>query len=340
LNSNNVGITIAGNILVDLVKTIDCYPKIGMLSHITKVGRAVGGCVSNTIIDIAKIDSNVPLTALGRVGNDEYGAYSISMMKKYGINTDGISISDTQPTSFSDVMSLPSGERTFFHARGSNAEFGPEDIDLSSLNCKIFHIGYIFLLDRFDDLDEEYGTVMARFLAKVQERGISTSIDVVSDSSADYHKQIVPVLKYCNYVIINEIECCTIWHLNPYDESGKLQLPILKEAMLKTAACGVKDKIIVHCKELSVCLDIKTETFTVVPSLKIPKEEIRGSVGAGDAFCAGSLYGLHNNFSDQEILEFSSAAAACNLFAENSIDGMLSKEEILKLPEKYGRLSI
>ena len=34
-----------------------------------------------------------------------------------------------------------------------------------------------------------------------------------------------------------------------------------------------------------------------------------------------------------------SAAAACNLFAANSIDGMRSKTEILQIAEKYGRLS-
>ena len=64
------------------------------------------------------------------------------------------------------------------------------------------------------------------------------------------------------------------------------------------------------------------------------------NVGAGDAFCAGSLYGLYNGFSDKEILEFASAAAACNLFAENSIDGMKSKSEIYKIADEYGRLSI
>ena len=76
------------------------------------------------------------------------------------------------------------------------------------------------------------------------------------------------------------------------------------------------------------------------PSLNIPKEEIKGSVGAGDAFCAGCLYGLYNGYSDRQILEFASAAAACCLFAANAVDGMKPKNEILKLQDKYGRLSI
>jgi sugar/nucleoside kinase (ribokinase family) len=65
-----------------------------------------------------------------------------------------------------------------------------------------------------------------------------------------------------------------------------------------------------------------------------------GSVGAGDAFCAGCLYGLYNGWPDIQILEFASAAAASNLFAANSVDGMRTRGEILQLPAKYGRLNV
>jgi hypothetical protein len=68
-------------------------------------------------------------------------------------------------------MSLPSGERTFFSYGGANNEFAPEHIDISELKCKILHIGYILLLDSFDAKDDEYGTVMARFLKAVKEKG-------------------------------------------------------------------------------------------------------------------------------------------------------------------------
>ena len=247
-------------------------------------------------------------------------------------------MSDKTPTSFCDVMSMPTGERTFFHKKGANAEFLPDDIDIDSLTCEIFHIGYIFLLDKFDEDDVEYGTVMARFLKAVQEKGIKTSIDVVSDSTADYGKKIIPALKYCNFVIMNEIECCTVWNLDAYTESGKLNRENVKLAMRKMVEAGAKDKVIIHSKKVSFALDAKTMEFTEVPSLKIPESEIKGSVGAGDAFCAGCLYGLYNGFSDKQILEFASAAAACNLFAVNSVDGMKSKSEILNIEEKYGRL--
>ena len=336
MTGSRKGITIAGNILTDIVKQIDCYPKLGMLANVTEISQAVGGCAPNTAIDLAKIDPSIPLSVIGKIGDDEYGRFVVSQMSRYGIDCGKISISPDKPTSFSDVMSMPSGERTFFHARGSNADFSPDDVDISSITSEILHIGYILLLDTFDMEDKEYGTVMARFLHDVHERGIKTSVDVVSDSTADYKAKILPALKYCNYAIMNEIESSMLFDIDPYYEDGSLNIENMRTIMVRMAECGIKDKVIIHCKKAGFCYDVKSGELTVQPSVNIPKSAIKGSVGAGDAFCAGSLYGIYNNYDDKRILEFAAAAAACNLFAENSVDGMRPKSEIEKLIEEYG----
>ncbi len=334
------GIAIAGNLITDLVKNIESFPKVGMLAKISGYERAVGGCVPNTAINLAKIERGLPITAIGMVGDDEHGRYVISTLQKYGIDTGNVGVSASSPTAFCDVMSLPTGERTFFTAQGANDAFSPADIDLNSLNCKILHIGYILLLDRFDQPDDEYGTVMARFLHDAQQKGIKTSIDTVSDASADYGALVVPALKYCNFAMMNEIECCAISGLAPYRTDGRLHIENIRTCMQEMAEWGVREKVIVHAKSAGLCLDVKTGEFTVIPSLNIPSERIKGSVGAGDAFAAGCLYALYHGYSDEAMLRLASAAAACNLFAENSIDGMRSKQELLKLEEKYGRIPL
>lgn len=329
------GITIAGNIITDIVKSIDSYPRAGMMSYVTDTQYAVGSCVPNTAINLAKIDQSIPVYALGKVGADENGRYIISQLLKNGVSVDGISYSTNTATSFCDVMSMPTGERTFFHKKGANAEFAPGDINIDMLCCDILHIGYILLLDAFDKPHKQYGTVMAEFLHRVQEAGIKTSIDVVSNSTEDFGKTVIPALKYCNFAIMNEIECCSIWKLDAYDVEGKLSYDHIRTCMEKMVDCGVKDKVIVHSKACSFVLNAETDEFTQVPSLQIPSGKIKGSVGAGDAFCAGCLYGIYHNFADRKLLEFASAAAACSLFAANSTDGMRSKTEILAIAEKY-----
>lgn len=332
------GLTIAGNILVDIVKNIDIYPKPGMLANVNEVSMAVGGCMPNVAIDLSIIDRSIPLSVIGKIGTDENGRFLLSQLQKRGIDVDGISFSESTPTSFTDVMSMPTGERTFFHKRGANAEFGYEDIDVKGLNCDIFHIGYIHLLDKFDEADNQYGTVLAKLLSHVQEAGIKTSIDVVSDSGADYAAKVIPALKYSDYAIMNEVEACATFNLHPYDENDNLIEDNIKSAMIKMAECGVRDKVIIHTKTVSYAYNVRTGDFTKVTSLNISSKEIKGSVGAGDAFCAGCLYGIFNNYSDRQTLEFASAAAACNLFSANSVDGMRTKNEIMEMAEKYARL--
>ncbi len=331
------GIAFAGNLILDIVNSIDAYPQSGMMAYISdKASYAVGGCAANTSIDLAKIDPTLPLKVYGRVGTDENGRYILSQLQKHGISVNKICFSNELPTSFCNVMSVPSGERTFFHQRGANMEFSPDDIDIDSLNCDILHIGYVSLLDKFDSPDEEYGTVMARFLHNVQKAGIKTSIDMVSDSTADYANLLVPTFKYCNYVIINEIECCMIWGLNARNSDGSINKDNVLEAMSRSIDAGVGDRVIVHAKEC--CFIMNTEKDHIeVASFAMPPEEIKGSVGAGDAFCAGCLYGIYNSYSDRQILEFASASAACSLFAINSVDGMRSKQEIMQIAKKYPR---
>ncbi len=331
------GIAIAGSLILDIVNNIDSYPQSGMMAYMSSsASYAVGGCAANTSIDLAKIDPTLPLQVYGRVGTDENGRYILSQLQKNGISINKIRFSQELPTSFCNVMSVPSGERTFFHQKGANMEFSPSDIDITSLDCDILHIGYVFLLDKFDAPDEVYGTVMARFLHDVQEAGIKTSIDTVSDSTADYAKLLIPTFKYCNYVIFNEIECCTAWGLSSRNTDGAINKENVIEAMRRTVDAGVSNSVIVHAKEC--CFIMNTEKdYLEVSSFDIPPDEIKGSVGAGDAFCAGCLYGIYNNYSDRQILEFASSAAACSLFESNSVDGMKNKHEIIKISEKYTR---
>ena len=97
--------------------------------------------------------------------------------------------------------------------------------------------------------------------------------------------------------------------------------------MEKTLAAGVKDLVVVHCKEMSFALNSKGE-FTEVPSLKVPPEDIKGTVGAGDAFCAGVLYALHEGKNLEEMLRYGGASAIFNLRSASASGGAASLTEI------------
>ena len=334
------GIAVAGNILTDEVKIIESFPEKGMLVGITAMSRAVGGSVPNTLISLAKIDPTLSLSALGKRGDDESGRYVQSELQRCGIDTSGILVDPKSPTGFSDVMTLrDTGERTFFHNRGANAKFIPEDINLSTLNCRMLHVAYIHLLDGFDAPDPEYGTTLARFLKAAQEEGILTSIDVVSSLNEKFAERIIAALPYTDNAIMNEIEACGVSGLPPRDVDGKLILDNIRATMDLLMSYGVGQRVFLHCPEAGFCLSRAGE-FTVVPSLKLPAGYVKGTVGAGDAFAAGCLYGIYHGYTDTEILEFASGAAACNLAAEDSVSGMRDAGYVRELIGTYGKGSL
>ena len=59
-----------------------------------------------------------------------------------------------------------------------------------------------------------------------------------------------------------------------------------------------------------------------VPGLKLPPGYIKGSVGAGDAFCAGVLYAAWKGQGLKEAIELGTAAAACSLSRRDATSGM------------------
>ena len=340
MQTSRKGIAIAGNIIVDIVNIIDKYPDKNMLANISASTPAVGGCVSNTIIDIAKIDPDMHLTAIGKVGNDDNGKFVVSQMEKYGIDTSCIIKDNSSQTACTYVMSeKTSGERTFFYAGGANNSFTAEDVNIDALDCKIFHAGYILLLDGLDAPDAEYGTKMAKLLHDVAEKGIKTSIDVVSEDGDRFREKVIPALKQVDYAIMNEIECCKVSGLEPRNPDGSINTENIKKTMELFFEYGVREKVIIHCAEAGYSLG-KDGNFVAVPSLKLPKGYIKGSVGAGDAYCAASLYGIYKGYDDTRILEFASAAAACNLSVADSISGMRTKDEVMKLCELYEKQTL
>ena len=130
-------------------------------------------------------------------------------------------MSDTAPTAFTDVMTIDStGERTFFNMRGACSELTADSVDVDALDCDIFHLGYLLLLDGLDRENSEFGTEAARLLSRVQAKGIKTSIDVVSEQSDRFERLVRPALKYCDYVVINEIEGGRVAGISPHSESG------------------------------------------------------------------------------------------------------------------------
>lgn len=325
------GIAVGGNITVDYVKTVDSYPKQDNLSTILSITYALGGALPNVLIDLSKMDNKIPLQAIGLVGKDKDGSHIIDILRQYNINTDLVKQNDSFGTSFSDVITVKdTGSRTFFHYRGTNQLLSINHFDFDRINADILHIGYALLLDALDAPDEEYEVVMARLLDKAQRHGLKTSLDVVSENSTRFAKIVPPSLKYCNYFIVNEIEASLTTGIPLRDNNDELIKGNIKDSLTKLMDLGVNELAVIHAPEGGYAMD-KERNYYEQNSLSLPKGYIKGTVGAGDAFCAGILYSLYNEWSIKKALKLAVAAAASCLSEMNATDGMKNISEIVSL---------
>lgn len=334
------GIAVAGNLIVDYIKTIDSYPKEGNLSNIISIDKSVGGAPANVGIDLSKIDSSIPIKAIGVVGDDEDGQFIIDILKQNGIDTSQIKKDATIGTSFTDVMTVKStGNRTFFQYRGANQLLNVEHFDFSKIEAKILHMGYALLLDSLDSEDEEYGTVMARVLSMAQSHGIKTSLDVVSENSDRFSKIIPHSLKYCNYFIVNEFEASLTTGIPDRDNDGKLIIENIEKMCKSLLTMGVNDLVVIHAPEGGFAMEADGNYY-IQPSLKLPPGYIKGTVGAGDAFCAGILYSIYNGWNIKKALEIAISSAACCLSHVNATDGMKDINTIKKLYKEMDKRAL
>lgn len=328
------GIAVAGNLIVDYVKLIDSYPEQGNLANVLSISRSVGGAPANVGIDLSKIDDSIPLQTIGIVGDDEDGEYVVSMLKKRNIDTSQIKKSISINTSFTDVMTVQStGERSFFHYRGANQILNVEHFDFNKINANFLHMGYALLLDALDSGDNEYGSVMARVLFMAQQHGIKTSLDVVSENSNRFSKIIPHSLKYCNYFIVNEFEASMTAQIPVRDRDGRLVIKNIEKICDKLFLMGVNDLVVIHTPEGGFAME-QDGMFYKQPSLDLPENYIKGTVGAGDAFCAGMLYSIYNDWCIERGLKFAVSAAACCLSHVNATDGMKDASTIEALYTK------
>jgi sugar/nucleoside kinase (ribokinase family) len=331
------GLLAGGNWIVDQVKLIDVYPQREQLANIrSQTRQGTGGAPYNVIIDLARLGANFPLMGAGLVGKDALGDAILKDCRQHNIDTRYLRATGDADTSYTDVMTEQTdGRRTFFHYRGANALWRGEDLNFARTKAAIFHLGYLLLLDSLDVPDAKFGTKAARLLAAAQEAGLKTSVDVVSEDSDRFAKVVNPALKYVDYCILNEIEAGKTTGFKVRLLDGRLDTVALRHAAGALLQQGVRELVVIHFPEGAFARTRKGEDMWQ-SSLKLPEKYVRGTAGAGDAFCAGVLLGLHERWDLRRSLQTGVCVAAASLADPTCTAGVKPLNDCLALGKKYG----
>lgn len=327
------GIIGGGNWIVDHLKLIDTYPVQDSLANIKEESLSNGGSPYNVLKNLAKLGASFPLKGIGLVGDDEYGKQIKRDCTNHGIDSAGLKVLAHASTSYTDVMTVKSsGRRTFFHQRGANAFLDVEDFDFSSGMGKIFHLGYLLLLDALDKIYDDGTSGSSRVLKRACESGLKTSVDLVSEDSDRFKKVVAPALPYIDYLFLNEFEATRLTAIDLIRD--RPEYAALDRAATNILDNGVREWVFIHFSK-GVFAKSKTGEITTQASINLPKTKILGAAGAGDALAAGVLFAIHEEWPVSDALRLGVCSAAACLQEVSCSKGILPYRECLKLENTF-----
>ncbi|MBL9201425.1 MAG: ribokinase [Opitutaceae bacterium] len=328
------GILAGGNWIVDHVKLIDTWPAQDSLASILGQGDGNGGSAYNMVKDLAILGAAFPLEAVGLVGDDADGRAILADCARLRIDTKQLRVRAGAATSYTDVMTVRgSGRRTFFHQRGANALLDTSDFDFTQTRAQHFHLGYLLLLDRLDELVGGKPRA-AEVLARARAAGLTTSVDCVSEASERFQKHILPLLPEVDVLFANDFEAekLTGFAIN---HGGKIDRAAVESAARRLIQQGVRQWALIHFPE-AVCACAADGACVWQPSVAVPGDFIAGAAGAGDALAAGVMLGWLDRKPMQECLRQGVCAAAASLSHPSCSDGLKPLAECLALGQRFG----
>jgi sugar/nucleoside kinase (ribokinase family) len=308
-------VTCLGIIVADVIaKTVDSLPPIGKLNLIDQLELHLGGCASNAAMDLKKI--GIKTSVIGRVGNDGFGNFVINVMKRSGVDVEGIKVSNSSMTSASVVSVHSNGERSFMHHMGANADFSINDIDYSIIySSKILFIAGALLMPDFD------GAPTANVLEKVQKEGIITVMDTAWDSTGKWMQLIKPCLPYLDYFIPSLEEAEMI--------SGKKDPEQIADVFIEE---GVKTAVIKLGSKGCFIKNRKGEKYLIGAFNEI---KVADTTGAGDSFAAGFVTGILKGWDLPMCGKFANAVGAHCVMEVGATSGIKELKEILQFIDSY-----
>ncbi|MBC2834422.1 carbohydrate kinase family protein [Paragemmobacter straminiformis] len=305
------GIACAGNWIVDIVHTIEAWPQKSDLVRIRDEVEGTGGGAANVLLALSAFRTGLPLYAMGLIGTDRHAETVLAAVKGAGADRAGLKQTGRAPTAHTHVMNLPGDSRTFFYHPGTNDLLSEEDVAVESAaarGARIFYLGYLNLLGQLD-LVEQGQTGAGRVLARAKAAGMETAVDLVSTDRAEFRAAVEAALPHIDYLFLNEVEAARATGIaiaGAADESA------IAAAAARLLAGGVARAVILHTPALGLWFGADGTRITRRPDPVMP-EDIVSPVGAGDAFAAGCLYGIHEGWQPDACLRLGHRAAAAAL---------------------------
>jgi sugar/nucleoside kinase (ribokinase family) len=325
------GIVLAGIVVLDIVHIIDHWPAEETLAFIDHTEFAAGGPPHNAGAGLLKLGADFPVTLLATAGEDAYAETMLASARSHGLDTSHVSVIPGAVTSHTHVMSCQNtGRRTFFAQLGCNNLMQVEHLlPPAESTAKLYYLGSP---GTARGLDESDGWRV--LLTSARARGMKTCLELCPVPAAALRSLVPPCLPLCDYFVVNDYEAGSITGIT-VAPGGRLSWDAAEIACRKLLDMGVAELAGIHHPDGAVAVRRNGEV-SKRPSVKVDPHEIAGATGAGDAFYAGLLFGLHDDWPLDRCLDLGNAAAATSLHSPTTSASIRGWAECLAYAAEKG----
>jgi sugar/nucleoside kinase (ribokinase family) len=329
------GVLTGGTWCVDRNLMVDRWPALNGRADILDAKMSGGGPGYNMAVDLRKLDSDLPLATVTLVGDDADGRFLVSLAAANGIDHAQMHLTDRIATDYTHAYSdRSSGQRTHISYFGTSRWLTPDHFDFSRSNHRYLHLGLPGIHELMDGpwAGEANGWVAT--LKKARAAGLRTNLELASLAPERLAATVRPCLPHLDFLIVNDAEIGGIAGIETVGKEGTDPEACIAAAQA-VLALGRCDLAVVHFPKGGIVV-ARDGSVTTRPSVNVPPAEVAGANGAGDAFAAGFLYGMHEGWSVDRALALAHAVAAASLRSISTTDSIEPWSQCLALADAWG----
>jgi|YNPNPStandDraft_1061719.scaffolds.fasta_scaffold00126_12 ribokinase len=262
-------VVLLGDINLDaILQLVGELPKPGGDGLANRLVTSIGGGICNTAITLRRFGVSAALIAC--VGQDVWAQAVLPDLEAMGINLMGVQRNPQAATGIAFIAITPDGERTMFSCRGANGLLRAEAIP-----AVLFDEAVLLQLSAYALLDNSQREALWRAVAMAEERSIPISLDLMSEPARQYAEEVHRLLPRLSLCVLGIEEANFAFRLTePQTIATYLLERGVRMVGLKLGHNG--------------CLVADQKQFVRLPAFPVQAVD---STGAGDAFCAGLIYG-------------------------------------------------
>ena len=278
---------VIGDLCMDVFMQVVAYPEAGGDGTVQSMHQHAGGSAANTAIALAKLGGEP--TLLTHTGCDIWAQQLLPKLKTTGVRVDNIIQEQQGQTGLTFLVVSSDAERTMFTYRGANRNLQPDEISESMFkDVDFLHIS------SYACLVAPQADAVRKAVEIAVQKNIKISLDVGVEPATLARESLLELLPHLAVIVLGEPEALAL--TQEFTLEGGLD-NLIQSGVLTIALKLGKD----GCRIINQDHDIFLPGFLV---------QAVDSTGAGDAYCAGMIYGLTAGWHFSLVGKFANALGA------------------------------